>query len=86
MCIRDRAYGADGNPSVMVVTPDDKVAVVPVTVNSAVGNKWIITSGLKAGDRVILEGLQQIQPGMTVNPVPFASTNNAADETSSQAK
>ena len=83
---RGVAYRADGNPSVMVVTPDDKVAVVPVTVNSAVGNKWIITSGLKAGDRVILEGLQQIQPGMTVNPVPFASTNNAADETSSQAK
>ena len=85
---RGVAYGADGNPTVMVVTPDNKVEVRPVTVGSAEGDKWIVTSGLKSGERVILEGLQKVQPGMTVQPVPFdsGSTNAPAEETSSPAK
>jgi membrane fusion protein (multidrug efflux system) len=85
---RGVVYGADGKPTVSVVTPDNKVEVRPVTVSSAVGDKWIVTGGLKPGDRVILEGLQKIQPGMAVKPVPFDSnsTNAPADETSSQAK
>jgi membrane fusion protein (multidrug efflux system) len=84
---RGVAYGADGKPTVMVVTPDDKVEVRPVTVSSAVGNKWIVTSGLKSGDRVILEGSQKVQPGMSVKPAPFDSdsTNAPADDASSQA-
>jgi membrane fusion protein (multidrug efflux system) len=76
---RGVTYGADGKPSVMVVTPDNKVEARTVTVGSAAGNNWVVTGGLKAGDRVILEGLQKIQPGMTVNPVPFVSTNDAAN-------
>jgi len=85
---RGVAYGADGNPTVMVVTPDNKVEVRPVTVGSAEGDKWIVTGGLKSGERVILEGLQKVQPGMAVQPVPFNSnpTNAPAGETSSQAK
>jgi membrane fusion protein (multidrug efflux system) len=74
---RGVAYGADGKPTVMVVTPDDKVEVRPVTVSSAMGNEWIVTSGLKSGDRVILDGLQKVQPGMTVTPAPFGATNSA---------
>jgi membrane fusion protein (multidrug efflux system) len=76
---RGVAYGADGTPTVLVVTPDNKVEVRPVTISSAVGSKWIVTSGLKTGDRVILEGLQKVQPGMPVKPVPFDSgSTNAA--------
>jgi membrane fusion protein (multidrug efflux system) len=84
---RGVTYGADGKPSVMVVTPDDTVEVRAVTVSSAAGNQWIVTSGLKSGDRVILEGLQKIQPGMPVKPVPFDSnsTNSPVDNASSQA-
>jgi membrane fusion protein, multidrug efflux system len=77
---RGVVYGANGKPTVMVVTPDNKVEIRPVTVSSAEDNKWIVTGGLKAGDRVILEGLQKIQPGMTVKPVPFGSTNAPADD------
>jgi membrane fusion protein, multidrug efflux system len=77
---RGVAYGANGKPTVTVVTPDNKVEVRPVTVSSAEDNKWIVTSGLKAGDRVILEGLQKVQPGMTVKPVPFDSTNAPAND------
>jgi membrane fusion protein, multidrug efflux system len=80
---RGVTYGPDGKPSVMVVTPDNKAEVRPVTVDSAMGTKWIITSGLKVGDRVIVDGLQKVQPEMTVKPVPFeAATNNAAGDAS----
>jgi membrane fusion protein, multidrug efflux system len=79
---RGVTYGPDGKPTVMVVTPDDKVEVRPITVSSAEGNDWIVTSGLKAGERVILEGLQKVQPGMVVKPVPFDSTNAPADDAS----
>lgn len=68
---RGVTYGANGQPSVMIVTSDNKVAVQQVTISSSEGNNWIVTSGLKAGDKVILEGLQKIQPGMAVKPVPF---------------
>jgi len=76
---RGVTYGANGKPTVMAVTPDNKVEIRPVTISSAEGNDWIVTSGLKAGDRVILEGLQKVQPGMVVQPVPFSSTNDPTD-------
>ncbi|MEA5098858.1 MAG: efflux RND transporter periplasmic adaptor subunit [Burkholderiaceae bacterium] len=57
--------------SVMVVGAEDKVEVRQVTTASAVGDKWVINSGLKAGDRVIVEGLQKVRAGMTVKPVEW---------------
>ncbi len=71
-------HSADGGATVFVVTPDNKVEVRPIKANTTLGNdKWIVTDGLKTGERVIVEGLQKIQPGMTVNPVPFDGTTNA---------
>ncbi|MGH7950782.1 MAG: efflux RND transporter periplasmic adaptor subunit [Limisphaerales bacterium] len=75
-------YGANGKPTVTVVTSDNKVEVRPITVSSAEGNNWIVTSGLKAGEHVILSGFQKVQPGMVVKPVPFDSTNAPADDAS----
>ncbi|MFL9924578.1 efflux RND transporter periplasmic adaptor subunit [Herbaspirillum lusitanum] len=57
--------------SVLVVGEGDKVAARPVKTGSAQGNSWIITDGLKAGDRVIVEGVQKTKPGATVKPVPW---------------
>ena len=57
--------------SVMVVGAEDKVEVRQVTTASAIGDKWVIASGLKSGDRVIVEGLQKIRPGMAVKPVDW---------------
>ncbi|HEY5296724.1 MAG TPA: efflux RND transporter periplasmic adaptor subunit [Verrucomicrobiae bacterium] len=76
---RGVSYGANGEPTVMVVTPDNKVEVRPVTTSAAVGDQWIITSGLKTGEQIILSGFQKVQPGMVVKPVPFESPTNAAD-------
>lgn len=55
-----------GNASAMVLTDDDKVEQRGVTVRRAVGDAWLVSDGLGAGDRVIVEGLQKIQPGMQV--------------------
>ncbi len=60
------ARDAKGNTSVMVVDAEGKVAVRPVTVSRTVGDKWLVEDGLKAGDKVIVEGLQKIGPGMPV--------------------
>lgn len=57
--------------SVMVAGPDGKVIVQPVKADHALGDKWLISQGLKAGDRVIVEGLQRIKPGMAVKAVPW---------------
>ena len=55
-----------GNASAMVVGPDDKVEVRPVEVSRTVGDRWLVDAGLAAGDRVIVEGLQKVQPGAQV--------------------
>lgn len=70
-------HGADGGTTVFVVTPDNKVEVRPVKAETAVGDQWIVTEGLKAGERVIAEGLQLAQAGATVKPVPFVPATNA---------
>jgi len=56
---------ADGKQSLMLVR-DNKIAQVPVTTGGALNNNWLITSGLKAGDVVVVEGFQKIRPGAPV--------------------
>ena len=57
-----------GNATAMVVGADNKVELRKVTTARAVGDQWLIASGLSQGDRVIIEGLQKIQPDMVVQP------------------
>jgi len=59
-----------GAYTVAVVQPDDKVQLRQVEVSSRVGTRWIVTSGLNAGERVIVEGLQKVTDGMQVKPEP----------------
>ncbi|MDB6069946.1 MAG: acrA, partial [Verrucomicrobiales bacterium] len=63
----------DGTGTVMVVTPDNKVEPRIIQADRAVGNRWVVSSGLKAGERVIIEGVQKARPGSTVKPVPFTA-------------
>ena len=60
-----------GSQSVLIVGPDNKVAVQPVVMGERVGENWIVLQGLKPGERVIVEGLQKAMPGTTVDPKPF---------------
>ena len=55
-----------GEATAMVVGADDKVEVRTLTAAQAIGNKWLVTAGLKPGDRVIVTGLQKIKPGIQV--------------------
>nr|WP_180166575.1 efflux RND transporter periplasmic adaptor subunit [Stenotrophomonas sp. SbOxS2]NYT99427.1 efflux RND transporter periplasmic adaptor subunit [Stenotrophomonas sp. SbOxS2] len=64
--MRGVARDAKGATTAMVVGKDGKVEVRPVVVSRALGDKWLVESGLKPGDKVIVEGLQKIQPGMPV--------------------
>jgi len=54
--------------SVFVVDSDNKVATREVVVGSKVGSSWMITEGLKPGEKVVYEGLQKVRDGSTVNP------------------
>ena len=63
--------GATGD-TVLVVGADNKPAPRPVTVAGSQGADWVITSGLAAGDRVIVDGVQKMMPGAPVNPVPWS--------------
>jgi membrane fusion protein (multidrug efflux system) len=57
-----------GTKVVYVVGNDNKVALRSVTLGDRVGQDYIITDGVKAGERIIVEGLQKARPGATVNP------------------
>ena len=83
---RGVSVGANGIATAMVVGADNKVESRVIKIGSAVGNKWVVTEGLKAGERVIVEGLQKVQPGMVVKPVPFnpAGDNASASPVSTQ--
>jgi membrane fusion protein (multidrug efflux system) len=54
-----------------VVAPDGKVERRDLVVGEWHKEDWIIEKGLGAGDRVVVEGVQRVQPGMTVRPVPY---------------
>ena len=60
-----------GNPSVLVITPEDKVERRRITTGAAVGNRWEVLSGLSAGERVLVDGAQRARPGQAVKPVPW---------------
>ena len=62
-----------GSATVYVVGPDNKAVLKTVKADRTVGDKWLVTEGLAAGDRVITEGLDKVKPGQPVRPVPAGS-------------
>jgi membrane fusion protein (multidrug efflux system) len=62
-----------GNAMVMVVGVEEKVEPRVIKVERTVGESWLVTEGVKPGDRIILEGLQKARPGTPVKAVPFGS-------------
>ena len=55
-----------GDATAMVVGADNKVELRTVTTTQAIGDKWVVTDGLKSGDKIIVTGLQKIKPGVQV--------------------
>jgi len=64
---------AKGQAVAMVVGSDDKVTPRVLQTNRTIGTDWLIDSGLQAGDRVIVEGLQRARPGAAVRAVEVAN-------------
>lgn len=59
---------AKGEAVAMIVSKDGKAEMRPLKADRAIGDKWLVTQGLAAGDQVIVEGLNKIGPGMKVKP------------------
>ena len=59
----------DGSAAVWVVGADNKVAPRPVATAQVIGDSWLIDSGLAAGERIVVEGLQKIRPGAEIRPI-----------------
>lgn len=57
--------------TVLIVGADNKVLSQPVTANANDGNNWIVSAGLKGGERIVVEGFQKAKPGAVVNPQPW---------------
>ncbi|KAA2311772.1 efflux RND transporter periplasmic adaptor subunit [Puniceibacterium sp. HSS470] len=69
-----------GNPVAMVVNAQNVVEQRALTVLQDYGNDWVVSDGLNPGDKIIVEGLQKVQPGATVSPAERgadAATENA---------
>ncbi|MGC1998522.1 MAG: efflux RND transporter periplasmic adaptor subunit, partial [Candidatus Acidiferrales bacterium] len=68
-----------GGYQVAVVDHENKVSIQNVSVGDRIGSDWIITEGLKPGDRVVAEGVQKVRPGAQVNPKPYTPGSATAE-------
>ena len=67
------SHNTHGDATVLLVGGGDKVVLQIIQTGAVVDNQWVVTSGLKAGDRVIMDGLTGLDSGDTVTPVPEAA-------------
>jgi RND family efflux transporter MFP subunit len=74
------SHDQKGQPNALVVGPDNTVELRTLKTDRAIGDQWLVTSGLKPGDRVIVEGIQSAKPGAKVAPEEY----RPADEKTAQ--
>jgi len=74
------SHDQKGEPNALVVGPDNTVELRTLKTDRAIGDQWLVTSGLKPGDRVIVEGIQSAKPGAKVVPEEY----RPPDENSAQ--
>jgi membrane fusion protein (multidrug efflux system) len=74
LLVPQRAVSRDqkGQAVALVVNGEDKVERRQLATDRAIGDAWLVTAGLAAGDRVIVDGIQKARPGAAVKPVPAA--------------
>jgi membrane fusion protein, multidrug efflux system len=64
-------HNQKGEPTALVVGPDNTVELRTITTDRAIGDQWLVSAGLKPGDRVIVEGIQSAKPGAKVVPEEY---------------
>ncbi len=77
---RGVTYDYAGRPTAMVVGEGNKAELRELKTAQAIGDQWLVLSGLEVGDRVIVEGLQKIKPGVAVSPVSTSESSSAEPE------
>ena len=70
-----------GDATAFVVGADGKAELRQITVSRTVGPNWLVTSGLKPGDKLIVEGLQMVRPGAPVKAAPATQAGGATPAT-----
>ena len=67
-----------GQYSVLVVKDDNTVEVKQVSVGERIGDLWLITEGLEGNESIVIDGIQKVSSGMSVNPevIEFESQSN----------
>ncbi|ANI84141.1 MULTISPECIES: multidrug efflux RND transporter periplasmic adaptor subunit AcrA [Kosakonia] len=75
-----------GDATAMVVGEGDKVEVRNIVASQAIGDKWLVTDGLKSGDRVIIAGLQKVKPGVQVKAQEVTSDNKEQAQAGGQSE
>lgn len=73
---------AKGNATALVLGTDGKVQARTLQTTQSVGDQWLVSSGLKAGDKLIVDGLQQVQPGAPAQGVEARPASAAAPSAS----
>jgi membrane fusion protein (multidrug efflux system) len=75
-----------GNPIALIVDAEGNVGQRMLTLYRAIGDQWLVSTGLAPGDRVIVEGMQRVRPGAAVKVIPFkeGGTKRAAPENRAQ--
>ena len=71
-------HNPQGQATTLVVGPDNKVVQRTIQTQNTFGDKWVVTGGLNEGERVIVAGLQKVQPGMLVQAVAAQSQTTPA--------
>ena len=72
------SHNEKGDPTALVVAADNTIALRVLKTDRAVGDRWLVSAGLREGDRVVVEGLQFAQPGAKVQPKEFRETEHAS--------
>ncbi|AMO50222.1 membrane fusion protein, multidrug efflux system [Kosakonia oryzendophytica] len=75
-----------GDATAMVVGEGNKVEIRNIVASQAIGDKWLVTDGLKTGDRVIISGLQKVKPGVQVKTQEVTSDNKQQAQAGGQSE
>ncbi len=68
-----------GNPYALLVDAENIATFRPLTLDRALGNRWLVAEGLTPGDKVIVEGLTMLRPGTKVQASPFVPGQKSSD-------
>ncbi|MDQ7784603.1 MAG: efflux RND transporter periplasmic adaptor subunit [Desulfomonilaceae bacterium] len=66
-----------GNPTALTVDAEGKIQQRRLVLDRAIGDKWLVSSGLSSGDRIVVEGIQRVRPGATVKVIPVDAARKA---------